>query len=134
MQLDATEEVLRDLYANFPTPGRRLVGSLVLSRTAHLAPLHDVQMLELATLLRTRSGIVARLCPDVGTPRQGGLFDLLQALALSERLGDETTALNKLVRRTRSFEEAAQGTSNPALSLAYLRAADRVIQVDDFAP
>ena len=41
-------------------------------------------------------------------------------------------ALNKLVRRTLSFEEAAQGMQNPELALAYLRAADRVIQVDDF--
>lgn len=40
----------------------------------------------------------------------------------------------KLVRRTRSFDEAAQGAPNPELALAYLRAADRVIQVDDFAP
>lgn len=134
VQLDAAEEVLRDLYANLPTPGRRLIGSLVLSRTAHLAPLRDVQMLDMADMLRTQPGILAQLCPDVSAPRQGGMLDLMQALELAQRLGDETAALNKLVRRTHSFEEAAQGTSNPELSLAYLRAADKVIQVDDFAP
>ncbi len=134
VQLDAAEEVLHDLYANFPTPGRRLIGALVLSRTAHLAPLRDVQLLALAQLLRTRPDIVAQLCPDVSTPKTGGLLDLMQALELSRQLSDDATALNKLVRRTRSFEEAAQGMPNPELALAYLRAADRVIQVDDFAP
>lgn len=135
VQLDAAEEVLRDLYANLPAPGHRLIGAMVLSRTAHLAPLRDVQMLELAKLLRTGRAAMNRLCPDVQTPANGGLLDLMRALELSEQLGEKTTtALNKLVRRTRSFEEAAQGSSNPALSLAYLRAANRVIQVDDFAP
>ncbi|MDW5443103.1 acyl-CoA dehydrogenase [Polaromonas sp. SM01] len=134
VQLDAAEEVLRDLYANLPAPGHRLIGALVLSRTAHLAPLRDVQMLELARLLRSQRTLLARLCPDVSTPKQGGLLDLMQALELSAQLGEQTTALNKQVRRTRSFEEAALSTANPALSLAYLHAANRVIQVDDFAP
>lgn len=84
--------------------------------------------------MRTRRDIVARLCPDVSTPKSGGLLDLMQALELSSQLGDDTTALNKLVRRTHSFEAAAQGMPNPDLALAYLRAADRVIQVDDFPP
>jgi acyl-CoA dehydrogenase len=133
-QLDACEEVLRALYANFPTPGRRLAGALVLSRTAHLAPLPDSQALELAALLRTRRSIVDRLCPDISKPGNGGMLDLMQALALSERLGDETTSLNKLVRRSRDFAAAAQGSSNPEVALSYLQAVDRVIQVDDFAP
>ncbi|MBX3587916.1 MAG: acyl-CoA dehydrogenase [Ramlibacter sp.] len=133
VQLDAAEEVLSDLYANFPTPARRLIGSLVLSRTAHLAPLRDVQMLELARLLRTQRDIVARLCPDISTPARGGMLDLMQALELALQLGDDdTAALNKQVRRTRSLEDAARGAANPALALAYLQAADKVIQVDDF--
>jgi acyl-CoA dehydrogenase len=132
VQLDAAEEVLRDLYANLPTPGRRMIGKLVLSRTAHLAPMRDVQMLELAALLRRRRDLVNRLCPDISAPKQGGILDLMQALELSEQLGDETTELNKLVRRTRSFEKAAKETADPERSLAYLKAADRVIQVDDF--
>ena len=133
-QLDAAQEVLKDLYANLPTPGRRFIGNVVLSRTAHLAPLRDVQMLALAKLLRDNPSVVQRLCPDVSVPKGGGLVDLMHALTLAAELGDDATnQLNKLVRRTRSFEEAAAETPNPALSLAYLRAADKVIQVDDFA-
>ena len=133
-QLDAAQEVLKDLYANLPTPGRRFIGNVVLSRTAHLAPLRDVQMLALAKLLRDNPSVVQRLCPDVSVPKGGGLVDLMHALKLAAELGDDATnQLNKLVRRTRSFEEAAAETPNPALSLAYLRAADKVIQVDDFA-
>lgn len=134
-QLDAAEEVLKDLYANLPTPGRRLIGRLVLSRTAHLAPLRDVQMLALAKLLRENPSVVQRLCPDVSVPKGGGLVDLMKALELAAQLGDDASAqLNKLVRRTHSFAEAAAGMPNPALALAYLQAADKVIQVDDFAP
>jgi acyl-CoA dehydrogenase len=47
-------------------------------------------------------------------------------------LGDEAPALNKLVRRSESLEHAAQNARDPARALAYLLAADRVIQVDDF--
>jgi acyl-CoA dehydrogenase len=134
-QLDAAEEVLQDLYANLPAPGRRFIGSLVLSRTAHLAPLRDVQMLALAKLLRENPSVVKRLCPDVSLPKSGGFVDLVKALELAQQLGDDATSqLNKLVRRTHSFEEAAAGMPNPALALAYLQAADKVIQVDDFAP
>ncbi len=135
MQLDAAEEVLRALFANLPAPGRRLLGALVMSRTAHLAPLRDVQMLELARLLRSRHDLVARLCPDMATPKQGGVRDLMEALQLARRLGaDASGELNKAVRRTRSFATAAQGCADPALALAYLHAADKVIQVDDFPP
>lgn len=134
-QLDAAEEVLKDLYANLPAPGRRLVGRVVLSRTAHLAPLRDVQTLALAKLLRENPGVMQRLCPDVSLPKGGGMVDLVRALELAAQLGEDTTnQLNKLVRRTGSFETAAAGMPDPALALAYLQAADKVIQVDDFAP
>ncbi|WP_341892327.1 acyl-CoA dehydrogenase [Variovorax sp. YR752] len=132
LQLDEAGKILRDLYANLPTPGRRLLGALVLRRTAHLAPLRDVQLMALAELLRTRPDVVARLVPDLAEPGPGGLHDLMQAMALGARLGDETAALNKVLRRTRSLDEAARSASDPALALAYLQAADKVIQVDDF--
>lgn len=132
VQLDAAGEILSDLYANLPTPGRRLLGALVLRRTAHLAPLRDVQLMALAELLRTRPDIVARLVPDLSEPGPGGLRDLMQAMALGAQLGDETAALNKVLRRTRSLDEAARSAADPALALAYLQAADKVIQVDDF--
>ena len=135
VQLDAAEEVLKDLYANLPTPGWRWIGPLILSRTSHLAPLRDVQKLALAKLLRDNAQVVQRLCPDVSLPKGGGMVDLMKALELAAQLGDEATGqINKLVRRTGSFEEAAAGMPNPALALAYLQAADKVIQVDDFAP
>ena len=133
-QLDQAEDVLADLYANLPAPGHRLIGRLVLSRTSHLVPLPDAQVLELAALLRSDPKLVALLCPDVARPGSGGLLHLMQALDLADQLGpDDVQALNKLVRRTRSFDDAAHATSRPALALAYLQAADRVIQVDDFA-
>lgn len=131
VQLDQAAAILHDLYANLPTPGRRFIGALVLRRTAHLAPLRDVQLLALAETLRTRPDVVARLVPDLSEPAAGGLRDLMSALELGDRLGEETAALNKVLRRTNSLEAAARTAADPALALAYLRAADKVIQVDD---
>jgi acyl-CoA dehydrogenase len=65
-------------------------------------------------------------------PKTGGLLDLMRAVQLAAELGDEAPALNKLVRRTESLEQAAQDARDPARALAYLLAADKVIQVDDF--
>jgi acyl-CoA dehydrogenase len=67
----------------FPSPLRRVVGALVLNRSTRLAPLRDVQLLELAKLLRTNNALVKRLCPDLATPAGGGLRDLMDALALA---------------------------------------------------
>jgi len=134
MQLDQAGNALEALYANFPSPLRRVVGALVLNRSTRLAPLRDVQLLDLARRLRTNNALLRRLCPDLATPAGGGLRDLMDALALAEQLGEETVELNKAVRRSASMERAAQASSNPELALAYLRAADKVIQVDDFAP
>lgn len=134
VQLDEAGNALEALYANFPSPLRRVVGTMVLNRSTRLAPLRDVQLLELAKLLRTRNALMKRLCPDLATPSSGGLRDLMDALALAEQLGEETVALNKAVRGRQSMERAAQSSGRPELALAYLRAADKVIQVDDFAP
>ena len=134
VQLDEAGNALEALYANFPSPLRRVVGALVLNRSTRLAPLRDVQLLELARLLRTNNALMKRLSPDLATPAGGGLRDLMDALALAEQLGEETVELNKSVRRSQSMERAAQASSRPELALAYLRAADKVIQVDDFAP
>lgn len=134
VQLDEAGNALEALYANFPSPLRRVVGAMVLNRSTRLAPLRDVQLLDLARLLRTQHALMRRLCPDLATPAGGGLRDLMDALALAEQLGEETVSLNKAVRRSASMERAAQASSKPELALAYLRAADKVIQVDDFAP
>jgi acyl-CoA dehydrogenase len=132
LQLDEAGKILRDLYGNLPTAGRRVIGALVLRRTAHLAPLRDVQLIALADLLRKNPRIVERLAPDLSEPAPGSLRDLMHAMELSVQLGDTTAALNKVLRRTNSLEEAASSAPDPELALAYLKAADKVIQVDDF--
>jgi acyl-CoA dehydrogenase len=133
VQLDAAAKSLRDLYANLPSPARRVLGAIFLGGTGFLAPLRDRQLLAFAEALRTDPRLVMRLCPDIMEPKTGGMRDLMQALALARELGDEVPALNKVVRRTASLEAAARGARDPARALAYLQAADRVIQVDDFA-
>ena len=42
-------------------------------------------------------------------------------------------AVTILIRTLPEIEEAAQKNANPALALAYIKAADKAIQVDDFA-
>lgn len=132
-QLKAATSVLCDIYANLPLGARRLLGWLMMRGLWHLAPLRDRQLLALADTLRTNRDVVARLTPDISAPKNGGLLDLMQALELYERLGaDEVTAVNKALRQSGSFEAAARAARDPELALAYLHAADKVIQVDDF--
>jgi acyl-CoA dehydrogenase len=133
-QLDAAQEVMAELYANLPFSARTALGGVALNRTHHLSPLRDVQLLELAKLLREDPRLVMQLCPDLSVPASGGLLDLMKALELAQQLGDEVAQLNKVLRRTNSLEEAASQSSQAELALAYLKAADRVIQADDFAP
>ncbi len=134
LQLAEAADILRDLHANLPTARRRWIGAMVLRRTTRLAPLRDLQLLALAETLRPEPDVVARLCPDLSEPAAGGLLALMQALQAAERLGSESrAALDKALRQGRSFEEATAGMPDPALALSWLRAADRVIQVDDVA-
>jgi len=65
-------------------------------------------------------------------PGIGGLHDLARALELAESIPGEVPELIKVLRRTESLEEAAQMSRDQAAALAFLLAADRVIQVDDF--
>ncbi|RZL03138.1 MAG: acyl-CoA dehydrogenase [Rubrivivax sp.] len=132
-QLDRAHTILRDLHANLPSGPARWLAGFSLKGTGPLTPLRDRQLLELAELLRTRRDLIDKLCPDLSLPMRGGQFDLVEALALGEQLGDDTAALNKELRRTNSLETASQSAKDPALALRYLRAADRVIQVDDVA-
>src|SRR5882672_9005516 len=132
VQLDLAAATLRDLYANLPSPARRVLGAVFLGGTGFLAPLRDRQLLAFAESLRAERRLIARLCPDVTRPKTGGMLDLMRALELAAELGDEAPALNKLVRRSESLQQAAQSGRDPARALAYLLAADRVIQVDDF--
>jgi len=134
VQLALACVALRDLYANLPSRVLRMAAPLILHGTAHLAPLRDRDRLALADSLRENPDLVAHLCPDVVKPASGGLHDLMTALTLADTVGDELSELNKALRRAESLPKAAANSKNPAAALAYLLAADRVIQVDDFEP
>jgi len=56
----------------------------------------------------------------------------MHALELAGSVADELPELNKVLRRTSSLQQAAENSRDPAAALAYLLAADRVIQVDEF--
>ena len=131
-QLEAAAATLRELHANLPSGALKALSPLLLHGTRHLAPLRDRDLVALSEALRTKPSLVARLCPDFTPPASGGLRDLADALRLADALGDEVAELNKALRRTRSLESAAAGSRDPQAALAYLRAADKVIQVDDF--
>jgi len=134
MQLDLAAATLRDLYANLPSRAMRVAGPLILRRTRHLAPLRDRDLIAMADALRDNRALIARLCPDIGVPTSGGPRDLMHALALADAVADEVPELNRVLRRTSSLEESAAKSRDPAAALAYLLAADRVIQVDEFPP
>ena len=131
-QLEAAAATLRDLHANLPSGALKAMSPLLLRGTRHLAPLRDRDLVALSESLRTTPALVTRLCPDFTPPETGGLRDLADALRLADALGDEVIELNKALRRTHSLEAAAAQSRDPELALAYLRAADKVIQVDDF--
>ena len=132
VQLDQAAATLRDLYANLPSGLLRGLAPLLLSGTRHLAPLRDRDLVALAESLRDEPAVLARLCIDVGTPRSGGLRDLKDALDQARALGDEAGQLNQALRHNHSLEDVASHSRNPGAALAYLRAAAKVIRVDDF--
>ncbi|MDP3082567.1 MAG: DUF1974 domain-containing protein, partial [Rubrivivax sp.] len=134
VQLDLAAATLRDLYANLPSRLLRLVAPAILRGTRHLAPLRDLDLIAQSDALREDRTLLARLCPDISLPASGGLRDLMRALELAESVADELPELNRVLRRTDSLEQAAASARDPAAALAYLMAADRVIQVDDFEP
>jgi len=131
LQLHEAARLLRELYANLPSRLLRGAAPLLLRGTGRLAPLGDREALALAEALRTHPALLRRLCPDVSRPKNGGLLDLMQALEAARPLGDEVSELNKALRRAPSLEAVARNSRNPAAALAYLRAAERVIQVDE---
>ncbi|MES2949636.1 MAG: acyl-CoA dehydrogenase [Pseudomonadota bacterium] len=133
-QLALAAQTLRDLQANLPGWSVRWLAPVLNAGTRRLRPLDDATLLALADSLRADTRLLPRLCPDMGRPRSGGLFDLMLAVEASRILGKELPELNRVLRRTHSLEDAAAAASDPTAALAYLKAADRVIQVDDFAP
>lgn len=133
-QLALAAAALRALYANLPSAAVRSLSPLWLRGVGRFSALPDRTLLDLAGRLRDDPAVVARLCPDVQFAPGGGMADLRAALDAATGLGDEIHALNKAVLRGESLLDAAKTARNPAAALAYLEAADRVIQVDDFPP
>lgn len=131
LQLHEAATLLRELYANLPPRFLRAMAPMLLHGTGHLAPLRDREAIALADALRTQPALVQRLCPDVSRPKRGGLLDLMRALDAARALGDEVPELNKALRRSGSLETVARGARNPEAALAYLRAAEEVIRVDE---
>ncbi len=132
VQLNEAAITLRDLHANMPSRLLRWMSPLLLRGTRHLAPLRDRDLIAFADTLREDPALIARLCPDVSRPKSGGLLDLMQALECARAVADELPELNRALRRAESLETVAAKSRHPEAALAYLRAADRVIQVDDF--
>lgn len=130
-QLHEAGTLLRELYANLPSGVLRTLSPLWLRGLGQLTPLRDKEALALAEALRTQRALVRRLCPDVSRPKSGGLLDLMDALDAAQAVGDEVDDLNRALRRTDSLEAVALRSKRPAAALAYLRAAERVIAVDD---
>lgn len=131
-QLAHATATLRELHANLPSLPMTLLAPALHAGSGRLQPIGDRELLDLAEALRTTPELIARLCPDIGRPKGGGLLDLMHALERAQPVADELPALNQALRRTRSLEDAAAASRDPTAALAYLRAADRVIQVDDF--
>ncbi len=133
-QLRQATVTLRDLHENLPFGARRVLSWLMMRGVWHLNPVRDAQWMAIAHQLRTDTKVLARLTQDVSTPKCGGLRDLQHALALYEQLGaEEVSRLTQALRKTGSIDAAARVGTTPHSALNYLRAADKVIQVDDFA-
>ena len=132
-QLALAAQILRELHRNLPGWSARLLAPVLHAGMGRLLPLDDATVLALAESLRADPRLLPRLCPDLGRPLRGGLLDLMQAVEAARPLGKEVLELNRALRRTHSLEAAAATADDPVAARVYLRAADRVIQVDDFA-
>lgn len=130
-QLYHAATLLRDLYANLPPGLLRRLSPLWLRGLGGHPPLRDREVLALADALRTQPALVRHLCPDVSRPKSGGLLDLMEALEAAQSVSHEVDELNRALRRGTSLEPVARRSRRPAAALAYLRAAERVIAVDD---
>jgi acyl-CoA dehydrogenase len=106
-QLARATRALQDLHRNMPYRLLRLASPLLLAGSRGIVLPGDTRLLEMARALQQDQQLVQALCPDVGVPKSGGLKDLIQALELSRPLAGELEALNKVLRRTRSLEQAA---------------------------
>ena len=111
----------------------RVAGKIALQG---LRPIHrprDSENLAIADALGDPR-VIHRLCPDIETPRAGGLRDLHELLSLAQELGEtESQRLAGAIRQLKTLDNIAATSSAPK-ALAFLRALDKVIQVDSFPP
>ena len=134
VQLEQAAQTLRELHANLPRWPVALLSPALHGGMHHLRTPDDRLLLELSESLRTDARLMQRLCPDMGRPKSDGLLNLMHALEATKPLDDEVVALNRAARKGSSFADAAATARDPVAALSYQLAADRVIQMDDFAP
>jgi len=131
-QIWLASQVLRGLFDNLPNPLLRVAGVVALRGLRPIRRLLDQEKLTIADTLRDPQ-VVRLLCPDVETPKAGGLRDLQDALCLAFDLGEEESQrLAGAIRRLKSFQAIAATSASPQ-ALDFLRALDKVIQVDSFS-
>ncbi len=130
-QIWLASEALHELYDNVSNPALRVAGKIALVGLSPIRRLSDREKLAIAETLRDPQ-VIARLCPDIETPKAGGLRDLQELLRLAQELGEqESQRLAGAIREIRPHEDIAATSSHPQ-ALAFLKALDKVIQVDSF--
>lgn len=130
-QIWLASEALHELYDNVSSPVLGVAGKIALRGLTPIHRLRDSEKLAIAEVLGD-ARVIHRLCPDMGMPGVGGLRDLHDLLSLAQELGEEETQrLAGAIRQLKSLEEIAATSSAPK-ALAFLRALDKVIQVDSF--
>lgn len=131
-QIWLASQALRELFDNLPNPILRVAGLIALRGLSPIRRLHDLEKLAIADTLRD-PWVIRLLCPDVEVPKTGGLCDLHDALQLASELGEEEVLrLASAIRQLKPFEEIAASSASPR-ALEFLRALDKVIQVDSFS-
>lgn len=130
-QIWLASEALHGLYDNVSNPMLRIAGKIALQGLSPIHRLRDSEKLAIADTLGDPR-VIRRLCPDIETPGVGGLRDLHDLLALAQELGEtESQRLAGAIREFKTLEDIAASSSAPT-ALAFLRALDKVIQVDSF--
>ncbi|EHP44130.1 acyL-CoA dehydrogenase domain-containing protein [Cupriavidus basilensis OR16] len=130
-QIWLASEALHGLYDNVSNPVLRIAGKIALQGLSPIHRLRDSEKIAIADALGD-TRVIRRLCPDIETPRAGGLRDLYDLLALAQELGEtESQRLAGAIRELKTLEDIA-ATSSAQNALAFLRALYKVIQVDSF--
>lgn len=130
-QIWLASAALHALYGNVSNPALRVAGMVALGGLRPIRRLRDAETLAIAEALDDPL-VIGRLCPDMGLPRAGGLRDLHDLLSLAQEIGEEESQrLAGAIRQSKALEEIAATSAAPQ-ALAFLRALDKVIQVDSF--